>query len=279
MKLLYIPLRAIIAAYSDDYTQGDDLYDAFAKRCEVHAWTNIEQAIAFDPDVVYLHSGTLPLEPLLKVKENTNAVWTQWTGDVRLEQLEPVMRYENLCDLHFMSSIQDIYPFKINWLPHAVADWQFKPVHKAEGIVYIANEYHHFPGGLERYELACLIRDTLGLTWHGSGTIQVNWRLTPDIYNAHAFSIGANCFNDIPYYFSDRPQKAMAAGCCHLMRWIPGIDELFDDSECIIYKKNSEVIPLIKGCKNREEIAKKGQAKIRKEYTYDAIVDKYLKQL
>ena len=28
MKLLYIPLRAVIAAYSDDYTEGDDLYDA-----------------------------------------------------------------------------------------------------------------------------------------------------------------------------------------------------------------------------------------------------------
>jgi len=178
MKLLYITLNQVIAAYSDNYQEGDDLYDAFTKVADVHGYTNVEQAIAFDPDLVYIHSGALPKETVLEIRENTHAIWGQWTGDSRPEQLEPVMRYDFL-DFHFMAGIQDIYPFKINWLPHCVADWQFKPVNdQAKGVVYIANEYHHFPGGLERYELACEVRDSIGLTWHGSATEQIFWRKT-----------------------------------------------------------------------------------------------------
>ena len=68
-----------------------------------------------------------------------------------------ISQYKGLVDVTYLAAYTpELYPgMNVKWLPHGVADWNFRGVKKdSEGIVMIANNYTHFPGGKERNELA-----------------------------------------------------------------------------------------------------------------------------
>lgn len=289
-KLLYIPLQTLIK-------EVDDLFIAFSKEYETHFWTDKESAIKFKPDVVYIHSGAIDVNVLMKVKRNTKALWTQWTGDCRLELLKAVTDYKDLCDITFLAcgegykkKYEKELKHSVYFLPHAVADWQFLPVKEdTKGIVMVANNYSHFPGGKERAKLAALLSkefkdfQIIGNGWNSpqyNNKYIIDTSTVPRLYNASYIATGGNSFNNIKWYFSNRPLMAMAAGTCYIIRYVPGLEDFFtDEKDCVFYKKPQEVAWLIKELaknnKMRTRIAKSGQQKMRKYHKYENRVQEF----
>lgn len=284
MKLLYIPLNS---------SSPDDLCKAFAKKHDVHLWKNVDESVAFNPDIVYVHSGAVHLDLLRIVKKATKAIWTQWTGDHdEHKPLEPVLRYKDICDHTFLASgvgmkkhYEDALGHPVHWLPHAVADWQFRAVKPdAEGIVFIGNNYTHFSGGKERFDLVQELNKRNDFRLYGNGWDGANpiaWDKVPDAYNNSFAAISNNLINNVPLYFSNRPLNVMAAGTLCIMRRVPGINIFFHGGEnCFIYDSIEDVLSFLPvDRESRNGIALKGQKTVRENFMYEHIVERFEKAI
>lgn len=273
MKLLYIPPNT---ANPDT----DGLHEAFKKRCEVSYFWRDGAGDGFD--AVYVQSGSVDIETLKRIrKENKKAIICQWDGDYRPAGLPYVRSYMEVCDYTFNSAdVPGIYKGMV-WLPHSVGDWQFKPVScVASGVVMLANCYIHLPGGKERDGLARMLMRSGNFKGYGSGFAQsVDFDKSAEIYNRARFATGGNIHNDARKYFGNRPLNAMAGGTCYIMRWVPGIEEVFTHGvDCLVYETFEEVKHYIKevGDDKRDQIARQGQKKVRENYHHDNFVNKIL---
>jgi len=233
---------------------------------------------------VYKRQGSISLDRLDTLRYlNPKAIITQWTGDYRPEGLPEVRMYEGLVDITFLASdTPEQYPtMNVKWLPHWVGEWQFRPVNpNAEGIVMIANNYTHFPGGLERHEMNEMLRNRSDYVVYGSGFTNskgpINYRDTPDIYNQFRFAVGCNIYNDVPKYFSNRPLAAMAAGTYFIWRNVPNYPQLFG------YSHNDLLLKLISMHEEGKDCFAFGESQqryVRANFHSDVIVKKYLDEL
>jgi len=287
MNILYIPPVGAVKEH-------DDFYLSLSKSNKVIWYWDAARSIAvFDPklygyeyDIIHLQSGAISRNELAVWKNDyPKAIITQWTGDYRPEGLPEVRMYEGLVDITFLASdTPEQYPnMNVKWLPHWVGEWQFRPVNPdAEGIVMIANNYTHFPGGLERHEMNEILRERDDYVLYGSGFTNskgpVNYRDTPDIYNQYQIAVGCNIFNNVSMYFSNRPLAAMAAGCAYLWKRVPSMG----DVPCLTYTLPEQVIDLLGLIKAKGDITgliKNSQQWVRDEFHSDVIVKKYPDEL
>jgi len=283
MKLLYIPL-------STATPETDDLYKAFCKRCEVKWYWDMEVGWVYRyyPDIVYIHSGATPNTGFIKSRY-PQAVVTQWTGDYRPEGFDYYREAGKYCDINFKADTANLYPeMNCKFLPHGVADWQFREINpEAKGIIFIGNTYTHLPGGKERYELCQELSKRDDFTWYGHGSPNgwLDYYKNPDVYNQHKFAISCSIYNDAPSYFGQRPLHAMAAGCCCIQRDFPDRGLFTDGVNCFVYSPGYDALftELLDRWYSAEsihlDIRKAGQQLVRDNFTYDKIVDSYLKQL
>lgn len=276
MNLLYIP-------HPHSKPEEDDLYQSFRKITNAY-WHHHPYSLLYSKyDFIYLQSGGIGKFDLQVLKdENPQAKICQWTGDCRKHQIDNVMWCYDLCDINYLAAWQpELYP-GMRWLPHGVADWQFREINqKAEGIVFIGNAQLEFPGGKERYELCLELEKRKDFTWYGTPKRQIPYRETPDVYNKHKFAIGASIFYDVPRYFSNRTLGAMAAGCCVFQREFPLLDYAFaGDFPVIPYSKNKDCIALINDFKiDWLPVAKHGQMLVRDNFHYDILAKQIINDL
>jgi hypothetical protein len=284
MKLLYIPLPTATP-------ETDDLYKAFRKRCEVKWYWDMDAGWMdrYYPDMVYIHSGATPNAGFIRSRY-PKAIITQWTGDYRPEGFDYYREAGKYCDINFKADTANLYPeLNCKFLPHGVADWQFREINpEAKGIIFIGNAYTHLPGGKERYELCQELSKRNDFTWVGTGgnPSHIPFTEIPDWYNRHKFAISANLYYDAPSWCGNRPLMAMAAGCCVFIRHFPRMISTFENADgYIAYADNEHLIDMldnIESTNDAEEIQHiifHGQQLIRDNFTYDKIVDSYLKQL
>jgi len=270
MKLLYIPHPGGI---------DKDLQAAFEKKFTTRTYTDIENAIDFKPEIVYIQSGSLPVSKLVKLRAETGCRIAQWAGDYRPEGLPEVKIYQPFCDFTFTADV-GVYDFYTYFLAHPIAMWQFLPVHdKADGVIFIGHDYDHLPGAKERRQLVQMLKHRGDFTVYGSDNApDVPYRDIPKVYNRHAYGIAANIYYDGPHWFGNRPLMIMAAGSCCLMREFPGWEHYFiDGTNCLIYRNNSEVEGIINDTADwyREEIAWAGQQLVLDNFTYTYFVGNF----
>ena len=278
MKILYIPPKPLPP-------ELDDLYAGFKKLADVdHWWAN--KCMDTATDLIYVQCGAIDRDTLAGMKDLTGARVVSWCGDYRPFQLPEINMYEGISDITYLSGYTpELYPKQnIKWMPHGVGDWQFRKVKsKTSGIAMIFNNYTHFPGGMERWQLAESLRDTPGFIGYGSGfEKQIPWLYNPEIYNDCKFATGGNIYNDVKWYFSSRPLMAMASGTCYIMRYVPGLKDLLDidfgDIDCFVWRKIEDVHEYIKYCSDglRNKIAEKGQQTMREKFHYDVIAKRII---
>jgi hypothetical protein len=278
MNILYIPPVGAVKEHDDFYLSLKKLHNV------TWFWEYTHEPINDQWDLIHLQSGAIKYMVLKMYKQlNKKAIITQWTGDYRPEGLPEVRMYDGLVDFTFLASdTPEQYPNQnVKWLPHWVGEWQFRPVNaEAEGIVMIANNYTHFPGGLERHEMNEMLRNRPDYKVYGSGFTNslgpVNYRDTPDIYNKFRFAVGCNIYNDVPKYFSNRPLAAMAAGTCFIFRGVPNIDPF-----CFTCYDNHGLLDIINGRVYGSELlisetTKYAQRYVMENFHSDVIVKKYL---
>lgn len=278
VNLLYIP-------HPHSKPEHDDLFQSFKKICDVYWWPNwaIED-LPGKVDFIYLQSGGIKRVGLEFIKNvYPKAKVCQWTGDCRKYQIENVMWCYDLCDINYLAAWQpELYP-GMRWLPHGVADWQFREINPdAEGIVFIGNAQLQFPGGMERHKLCLELEKRKDFTWYGSPKKQVPYRDTPDIYNKHKIAICASIFRDVPKYFSNRTLAAMAAGCSAWMPRFPNMYEVFKGEQNFrSYIDTKDFMEGLKLVCERGQFQQRinGQKFVKKHFHYDKLAKHILDEL
>lgn len=292
MKLLYIS-QAVkgTVGYSED-----DFLKSLQKNFECLLYSSLDEAIAFKPDVVYVHNGAADIKELQTIKDNTGAVITQWTGDCREEPLEEVVKYKGIADITLLAcgagKQKAMYEQegigRVEWFPHGIAEWQFKAVKTDltnKNVIFIGNNYDHFSGGIERMQIVeALARECSDFEVLGNGFnyLRCNTRSIPfvdshDLYNNSFISIDGNLYNDKEKYFSSRPLNAMASGCCHIIREVPEMDY----GKLLTYNNYMGLKKIIEGLRNndismRNQYAQMGQDWVRQNFHYDVLAAKYM---
>lgn len=288
MKFLLIPL-----GYQNP-AQFADMLSAFNKHGEAVIYNgNADDAIAFKPDVVF-YQGSLTKDDCIKIKVNTGAWWTTWTGDVRyapVESLTECIEFTDQYYLPFTGELLNIYrkllkrPCSFIWEPFQ--NWRFRePKELTDGkTTFVGNLYDCVPGGEERIELERFLKQYFNyVEFRGSMSTAIPVEEVPALYNDSYLVIAENNWQDIPDYFTPRNLTAMSAGSCCLAKVFPGIENYFENwKHCIYYRHKYELLDIISYLKKnpqvRNEIAWNGHELMKKEYTFDKWVFQYINKL
>lgn len=267
-----------------------DMVTAFKAQGEVLLFDGYwEKAFDFKPDVIF-YQGSLTAEERQRLKENTKALWTTWTGDVRYAPMKSLIETKDVTDVYLV-------PFDGEMLKHyeyvlgKPCKYIFEPLHewkirepkiKESGkISFVGNSYEHLPGGSERMDLQLFLQlHCKEAEFYGSPNHKIGNELVPNLYNDSYIVIAENNWRDIPGYFTPRNLLAMSNSCC-VAREFPEHEWYFKNYEiCIYYKHKYElldVINMLKECPDvRNQIAQNGHKYIKENYTYKQWVRKYL---
>jgi SAM-dependent methyltransferase len=159
---------------------------------------------------------------------------------------------------------------------------------KEYDVVFFSNNADFLPGHEERRRLIKAIADN-DIKIHLFGN---NWDIFRDHPNVflHGFvvekefvkacskakiTLGYNAVNDVYFYASwRRPFNCMACGTLHVTRFFPGLEEVFENKEHLVWFHNTEeAIKLIKyylhHTQERERIAEKGRLQVVTYHTWD----------
>jgi spore maturation protein CgeB len=286
-KLLFIPLDF-------QYRPHDEMYNAFCTQFNTLHYCIFEDAVAFQPDYIYLQGGALDPFRLSDLKKITGAKVIQWTGDCRLEPLPEIIANKDIADITLLAAgigqkkmYEDILKHPVEYWQHGVADSHFRELKtgiEPKKVRFIGNAYSQFEGGVERNALCELLTEHLEEfeVW-GSGFADkskyrnpdtIPYRKIFDLYNETYIGISANIFNSIEGYWSNRPLDIMAAGSCCLMRYVPNLEIHFEDMEnAVFYYNNMDALDkiryLLKNKELRNEIAENGQKLVKKYHTFE----------
>lgn len=280
-----------------------DWYDAFCKEFDCSYYTSYSEAVKINPDYFFICCGALSCDEMQALKNKTTSKIFSWSGDCRNELLPEVLFGKHICDITFLASgiaqkemYEQALGHPVKYLQHAIVDngYAVQKSMSIKGIVFIGNAYDQFEGAVERNELCAILSKEYPETFEvfGSGfnlPIYNNSKSLPFTekytkYNLSYISISANIFNNKEGYWSDRPLEIMAAGSCCLMRYVPNLENYFEDMvDCVFYRSNDEALEKVNTLLNyvelRNKIAAQGQNKVLEYHTYDYRVLEILKTI
>ncbi|PCJ55948.1 MAG: hypothetical protein COA79_20275 [Planctomycetota bacterium] len=292
MKVLLIPL---------DFHRQElfgFMVESFKRQSDPALYIDIEQAISFQPDLVFFQ-GSLPLKDVALIQEKTNAVWTQWTGDSRYAVPETLMKYKDVMDFTFVpfnGAQLDIYTKFLGhpcfYIFEPFHDSRFiSPLHMNAGpITFVGNYYDHMPGGKDRTDVILhLAQANIDVRSYGNSPLgianhhgELPIEELPLTYNRSFAVIAMNNWRDVPGYFTPRNLNAMSAGSCHLAQTFEGIEDTpwINYENCVFWRHKFELLDvvnfLVAHPEVRHRIADAGHALAVKHYTHDAWVTEYL---
>jgi len=295
MKLLYI-------GHPHATPEKEDWYQALKKVYDCTFYTKELTRYQIDFDIIYVHAGSISYRTLFCLKywnDQPGGVSSKgkivvWTGDVREDLMSDVTMYNGIADIVLlacgMGKQKEMYEKEmgcpVHWFPHGVAEWNFRPVNEnSEGLIFIGNNYEHFSGARDRYEINKQLKakygDKFKIYGNGWGDIgegvTVPFEDTPDYYNKAYIGIDGSIFNDKDGYFSNRPLDVMAGGSVCLVRSFPAVRKCFeldwtwDDFDSLVRLMNK-----FKNNEYRNFIAKQQQQFVRDNFHYDVLAQKFL---
>ena len=253
-KLLFIPLDY-------QYKPHNEWYLAFKGEYDCLYYSNLDEAVNFQPDFIFSQCSAIPILDMLFLKKETKAYVIQWTGDARDEIMENVTNYRGIADLTLLATgigqrnmYEDELKHPVRYLQQGAFLSFFLPVKKLEAgsTVFIGNNYDQFEGARERTSLCRQLCSDSAFEVIGNGYVGYNNTRSIDYhssnveYNNAYISISHACFNEIEGYYSNRTLDIMMSGGCCLMKRVPKIEMIFPVDTCVFYKNNKEALDMIK---------------------------------
>lgn len=282
-KLLYISLPP---------HGSNDFFDSFKKYFDCQLYTGVWDAIRFQPDIIHIHAGALNYFDALEIKKETNATWTQFTGDCDFNPLEPVNRLKDLCDITMLTANTGVYSDhkRVEWMPEAVTYKQcIEPKSLTDGkIVFVGNYYDHMPDGPARREVCQFLSKEYPENFECYGNFHVpgvncmgtiQYDRVAALYNNAYIVIAHDNNSSVTRYFTQRYLGAMATSCCVGKQYAgSGID--FEDKPFIPYNNlldlKTSIDFLFKRPNKRNDLAQKSHKEIKARFTYDKWVERYI---
>jgi glycosyltransferase involved in cell wall biosynthesis len=297
-KVLFVPINTLMVDYYDAFMDnGFELYSInfegnWDHKKYLSAQPKMEQIFLkacenIKPDWVFMILD----RPLLSAaiikgarKILPNAIFTNWTGDVRDEPKPGVVEVGKAVDITLIVSTGQIELYKqhgldrVEFLQTGVNVQKF--FRMAEGkreklrkelkhdVVFCANNSKSYPGAALRKEVAVRLQKLLGArfavygrSWSflkTSAHKPIPYNDQNRVYNGSKIVISINNYNDVPMYFSARQLNAMAAGTLAISCYIPGLEKYFDNGEDLVWFKSSdECVELVKYYLKNEDEAKR----------------------
>lgn len=270
-------------------------------------------AEALQPDIVQLGKAeSISGETVKFIKERTPAVALLWFGDLRLEVPAHIATKGRYADwtLLFHKDPRLIGAYeKAGCRRVGYCGWGFDP-----------DVYHPYPGGRtldvafaghlyarERGARLAMIKALVdaGLDVHTYGPLQYagnfgeGWQQYADEwgFTAHPFTdmddvarvyssakIAPGLSNDQAYFHFGlrRAYESMACGALHLVRYAPGMEEIFEDHHHLVWWRNfKELAELaryyVAHDAECEAIAEAGRKLVLENYTWDHAIQRYLR--
>ena len=291
-RLLFIPLHynTTPQPHEDWFNALNDEFDVMYFRFDL---ANRTLTGAFKPEYIFIQSGAILPDQVEYIKEYTGAKLIQWTGDARSEAMENVTQYKGVVDLTLLAvgiGQKEMYEkalgSPVGYMQQGVFESFFKEPKELESgrIVFIGNNYDHFEGAVERSELCKMLSSKFRIDEFeviGNGFNNSSWnnvRSIPydesaQIYNDAYISISHACFNDIEGYYSNRTLDIMASGGCCFMRYVPNLEQFFENGKhCVFYYDNEDcktkIEYFLKRPDLRNEIARNGYELAKQKHTF-----------
>lgn len=270
----------------------------------------VESCVRHKANVVHLQvqdSGQIPASSINEIRKKIpGVIITQWNGDVR-QKISPYQSsVGRACDLTLISSTGQIDLYRSSGASR-VKYWQvgidpdmdvpsqsivetWHRNHTIEKIVFLANNYGEwFPNSNDRRDLVYALRESFGSqfglygnSWPKELRARFVAYRNQGIVSAGALvTIGMNHFRGLDRYYSDRTALAIASGSCHLLDYVPGIEEEYiPGQEIDTFKTIPEAIDKIRGLMETpgraKAIGKAGQRRALKDHTWDCRIKQYI---
>jgi glycosyltransferase involved in cell wall biosynthesis len=217
-----------------------------------------------------------------------HAVVVNWNGDVYADQLTApdMLRLLRHVDLQLVVNADVLPVYAVEGIRAAYWQIGFEPVPDtlpyapAHDLLFMANAYSE-----RRRELAMVLRElagNVGLYGYGwdapSGNTFYNFAQGAALYRNCAIAIGDNQWDDRGFV-SNRLFEALANGAFLLHQAIPGLEELTglrDGVHYVAWRDHDDLRAKVRHYlrlrEQREQIARQGEAFVRKAHSFDARV-------
>ena len=258
---------------------------------------------AFRPDVVFMQIQAENVVDNTFIQDMAKeCVVISWTGDMR--NVTPRWMYDARATVACFSNMRDVMEMKARghnseFLQIGIDPLIFRhwPGHAGNEVVFMANNYGHFPLSGLRRNSANILRQhygnrfsLLGNGWsHATGNLNGNQRGEAEFYSGSKIGINISHF-DVDRYSSDRIFRIMGSGCFCLSHHYKGIEKDFKvGQELDTFRTAQEMVSKIdhylRNEEEREIIAANGCGLVHYKHTYDnmardivAIYNKYKKK-
>lgn len=321
-RVLFVPINTLMTDYYRAFTDNNfELYSLnFEGKDGNKPWNSAEYlklvpkmdqiflkaCSDLEPDWVFVKIDQLWISPsaIKSAKEMLpNAIFTNWTGDVRQHPKPGVVEIGKVVDITLIVSVGQIDLYKsyglnrVEFLQTGVNVDKFCrfPDTKREelrkrlnhDIVFCANNSGAFPGALLRQKVTADLCKTFGKNFalYGGGwnkpaykssfRKRIPYNEQNTVYNGSKIVISINNFNDLEMYFSARQLNGMAAGTLTVSKYIPGLEKFFDNGKDLVWFNSSkECLDLVKYYLNHndeaEQIGINGSKKVLEFHTKKA---------
>jgi spore maturation protein CgeB len=255
---------------------------------------------SFKPDLVHMQlqmTDIITNDSLQKARSIAgNAIFTNWTGDIRKEPSVEFLKRSAFMDYSLISSVGQIAAYTKAGCKNPIY-WQIGydpqigfPKWNKEfkyDVVFTGNAYpgHLFPDATLRLQIAKTLKSKFGSRCgiFGSGypsalkVETVAFNQANNVYNDSICVLSVNNFNDVMHYFSDRLLMCVASGRPTITYRFPGVDSYFTDMSDVLVAKNAEhIIELVEFCKNNSDkannIGLNGYRRVYSEHTFTSRV-------
>jgi spore maturation protein CgeB len=311
-KVFFVPVNTLMIDYYDAFTlNGFELYSFnFAGKWDPKQYDRYKPAIEqkfleacnnIKPDWVFmvLDRAMISTNVILSAKKMLpNAIFTNWTGDVRKGLKPGVAEVGKVVDIMLIVSTGQIELYKSHGLKHVeflqtgvnVQKFFRMPESGRErlrkelnhDIVFCANNHGSYPGAALRNKVASKLCKLFGQRFAIYGRnwpkCKISFRKSIPyneqnrVYNGSKIVNSVNNFNDVDMYFSARQLNGMASGTLTLSAYIPGLETYFDNKRDLVWFKSAdECVELAKYYLEHEEEAKQiginGSKKVLEHHT------------